>query len=90
MYKATLFFKIKDTPPLEKYSIVEVFFKYWVDCACNNEVNYTLQEIFAPTDSSTWEEIYKVEFDYAEDAIALKLMGVPKEFEQYIEIINYS
>jgi hypothetical protein len=84
----TLFFKIKDSAIPHKHKILELFFKSWVDGVCNNEVKYTLEEVLeAPLGSTSWEETYRAEFDRIEDAVALKLQGIPDEFKDYIEII---
>lgn len=89
MPQTSLYFKIKDSTALDKHKILEIFFKSWIDDACNNAVVYTLQEV-APSmvGAMIWEEIYRVDFDRAEDAIVIKLKGVPSEFHRYIEIIN--
>jgi hypothetical protein len=73
----------------EKHHMVELFFKSWVDATCNNEVDYTLTEILAAKRGSTqWEEVYRVDFDRTEDAVALKLKGIPLEYQDYIEIVT--
>lgn len=87
MYKTVLFFKIKDTAALEKHRILEIFFKSWIDEVCNNEVKYTLEGVKELPTSNCWEEIYRVDFENFEDALALKLSGVPKEFRNYIELV---
>lgn len=89
MYQTSLFFKIKDTAVLEKHRILEIFFKSWIDDACNNEVEYTLIDVSeAPTGSFLWEETYRVDFECTEDAVALKLKDVPLEFKSYIEMVH--
>jgi hypothetical protein len=88
MYQTTIFFKIKDTMLREKHHMVELFFKSWVDTTCNNEVDYTLTEVTeAPEGSLQWEEVYRVDFERTEDAVALKLKGIPLEYQNYIEIV---
>jgi hypothetical protein len=88
MYQTTIFFKIKDTMLREKHHMVELFFKSWVDATCNNEVDYTLTEVLeAPEGSLQWEEVYRVDFERTEDAVALKLKGIPVEYQNYIEIV---
>ena len=88
MYQTSLFFKIKDTMAREKHHMVELFFKSWVDATCNNEVDYTLTEVLeAPQGSMQWEEVYRVDFERTEDAVALKLKGIPLEYQNYIEIV---
>lgn len=72
----------------EKHRMVELFFKSWVDTTCNNEVDYTLTEVMeAPQGSTQWEEVYRVDFERTEDAVALKLKGIPLEYQNYIEIV---
>lgn len=89
MYQTSLYFKIKDSAALEKHRILEIFFKSWIDDACNNEVDYTLIDVSeAPQGSFLWEETYRVDFESLEDAVALKLRNVPSEFKSYIELIN--
>ncbi len=88
MYQTSIFFKIKDTAAREKHRMVEIFFKSWVDTTCNNEVDYTLEEVLAaPAGSLQWEEVYRVDFERTEDAVALKLRGIPREYQNYIEIV---
>jgi|ADurb_H2B_01_Slu_FD_contig_71_672811_length_1218_multi_3_in_0_out_0_2 hypothetical protein len=88
MYQTSLFFKIKDTATQEKHKIVEIFFKSWVDGICNNEVDYTLTDVLeAPLNSVRWEEIYRVDFERTEDAVALKLKGIPPEYQNYVELV---
>ncbi len=88
MYQTSLFFKIKDSAPLEKHRILEIFFKSWIDDECNNEVDYTLIDVTeAPKGSFQWEELYRVDFESQEDAVALKLKNVPLEFQNYIELM---
>ena len=88
MYQTSLFFKIKDTMAQEKHHMVELFFKSWVDTTCHNEVDYTLTEVIqTPKNTTQWEEVYRVDFDRIEDAVALKLKGIPIEYQNYIEIV---
>jgi len=89
MYQTSLFFKLKDSVTLEKHRILEIFFKSWVDDVCNNDVDYTLVDVSeAPPGSFQWEETYRVDFEYLEDALALKLRDVPLEFKSYIEMVH--
>ena len=88
MHQTTLYFKIKDTMLQEKHHMVELFFKSWVDATCNNEVDYTLTEVIqTPLNKTQWEEVYRVDFERTEDAVALKLKGIPFEYQNYIEIV---
>lgn len=83
MYQTSLVFKIKDIGTFEKYHILEMFFKSWVDDICNNEVQYT----FVRSGNSSMD-ICRVDFDNLGDAVALVLMGIPNEFKKYIEIVD--
>lgn len=85
MYSTSLFFKIKDSAALDKHRILEIFFKSWVDGNCNNEVNYTVQYT---TNVHTFEELFRVDFISSEDAMAIKLKGVPKDISDYVELID--
>lgn len=87
MYKTSLFFKLRDNGASEKHRVLEMFFKSWVDDACNNEVDYTLEETKSTINPKNCIEIYRVDFENTEDAVALKLTGVPKEFQHYIELV---
>lgn len=91
MYKASLLFKIRDTAAQEKHKILEMFFKSWVDDICNNEVKYTVEHTLRAVPDSMLdqvEELFRVEFDQIEDATAIKLKGIPTEFQEYIELIS--
>lgn len=88
MYQTSLFFKIKDTATQEKHKIVKIFFKSWVDGICNNEVDYTLTRIASPLKNlHLWEEVYRVDFERTEDAVMLKLKGIPLEYQNYVELV---
>ncbi len=86
MYQTSLFFKIKDAGVKEKHHMLELFFRSWIDASCNNEVSYDLQG-HEPYNLA-WQEIYRIDFEHAEDATALRLKGVPEEFSNYIEIVT--
>lgn len=73
---STLMFKTKC--PKTDAQILELFFKSWIDNECNNEVEYNIKD----------NSIFCVDFMHAEDAIALKLKGLPAEFNKLLEIIN--
>jgi len=87
----SLSFKFKNNVADDKHRIIELFFKNWVDESCNNQVQYRVvrhetgdwRQSF-----SGYKEAFDAHFDRSEDAVALKLRGIPLEFEKYIEIIN--
>jgi hypothetical protein len=67
-----------------------MFFKAWVDDTCNNEVGYALMRDYLHDDYKTTPviETFRVDFERMEDAVALKLKGVPDEFQNYLEIVD--
>lgn len=76
MYTTSLFYKIKK-PGDEHNRIFEIFFKAWVDDNCDNQVEY----------KDLKNKLIQVDCN-EEDAIALKLKGIPFEFKGYLEILN--
>lgn len=94
----SLLFKIKADVAIDKYRLLELFFKDWVDNNCNNEVNYKIERkpvaawvqglgaVYAPTGLSS-SETFRVDFEKQEDLLAMKLKGVPEELQHYLEIV---
>lgn len=82
---SSLFFRIKDTTALEKHRIIELFVRSWIDMNCNNEVNYIVAEHI---DGQPYNDVFRVDFDRIEDAIILKLKGIPDEFAMYVELMH--
>lgn len=76
-------FKIKPNIDIDKCRLLELFFKDWIDTLCENDVQYNIEQI-----DNTNDSIFKVDFNNSEDAVALRLKGVPEEFQPYLEIIN--
>lgn len=72
----SLYYQLKTTP--DKKKILELFFQDWADSICNKEVTY-----------STGISTIRVDFDNAEDALAMRLHGIPQEFQNYLEIVDY-
>ena len=91
--QSSLSFKVKAGLGVDRYRVLELFFKDWVDNTCNNEVHYKMEN---QTMKSTAYEpnaiyryhIFEVMFDKQEDALALMLRGVPEEFQNYLEIVQ--
>jgi hypothetical protein len=91
----SIYFIVKSNVNEDKHKLLELFFKDWVDTSCNNEVHYRVEQmptvqvkpgIFLP-DSPTYRR-FRVDFEREEDALALRLRGVPNEFQNYLEIVN--
>lgn len=79
MYSTSLSYKIKNASYAgDNYRILHIFFRAWVDETCQNEVEY----------SQPSNETIQVGFEKSEDAVALKLKGIPDEFQNYLEIVN--
>ena len=83
MYRTSLLFRVKDQLNLDNNRIPELFFKAWIDEVCNNEVQYKVEH-----NLDCDQEILRIDFEKLEDAVAVKLKGVPLEFQKYLEIIN--
>ena len=87
----SLYFKIKDNVNADKHRLLELFFKDWVDDTCENQVQYNVERDV----DKDWEpgmvryrETFRVDFDRQEDALALRLRGVPQEFRDFLEIVR--
>lgn len=78
MYSTSLHYKMKPVYDERNFRLVQIFFKAWVDSACDNKVDFR-------TDLN---DNISVDFEKLEDALALKLMGIPDEFKNYMEIVN--
>lgn len=97
MYNSLLF-RIKADVDVNKYRLLELFFKDWVDTTCDNEVHYKIESV--PGTAYVYGrgavhskhlptyETFRVDFDKQEDALALMLKGVPEEFQSYLEILH--
>ena len=82
-YSTSLYFDVRITP--DKKIILEMFFKDWADRICNNEVRYSI--IAADRMSGRNTETIQVDFVNEEDAVAMKLKGVPDEFKNYLTLV---
>ena len=78
----------------DKKKILEMFFKDWADSVCNNKVRYSStvesEDYYfshGPLPAVVVTAIIKVEFDNEEDAVAMKLKGVPPDLQQYLSLI---
>jgi hypothetical protein len=92
--QTSILFKIKDTADIDNHRILEIFFRAWVDEICNNEVQYRVVRDVG-SNSKLWQvpglrfpETFRVDFDRKEDAIIVKLKGIPEEFQNYLEFVN--
>jgi hypothetical protein len=87
----SLFFKIKDSVNVDKHRLLELFFKDCVDDSCNNQVQYKVERDVKKDwqpGMVTYVETFRVDFERQEDALAMCLKGVPKEFQSYLEIVG--
>lgn len=76
----SLYFKTKPELAADKRHLVELFFLDWIDTVSENDVNVEIE--------STGVYSYKVDFNKPEDALAVKLKGVPCEFNNLIELVR--
>ena len=77
MYQTTLYFNLK-TPEGNPDTVLRMFFEDWADQICDREVSYTMV-----AGTST----IRVDFVKEEDAIAMKLKGIPDEFKNYLTLV---
>jgi len=83
--------RIKVDPRFEeahKFNLIAIFLKDWIDSNCNNQVKYTLEVNPSDLDYFLNEYTINVEFDNSEDALALKLKGIPERFQQNVKFMN--
>jgi hypothetical protein len=94
----SIYFLIKTDVCKDKHQVLELFFKDWVDTSCNNEVQYKVEQLPGVFMAGAGSIIhatpifrrFRVDFEKQEDALALRLRGVPEEFQNYLEIVNHS
>lgn len=79
MYQTSLSYKIKDsTYSIDNYTLLKLFFEVWIEDICNNDVYY----------NEEYDDTFQVEFKHPEDAVVLRLKGIPVEFQNYLEIVD--
>ena len=64
-----------------------MFFEDWADHICDQQVRYSIVE----TDGGGkyWHnETVRVDFVKEEDAVVMKLKGIPDEFRNYLTLLN--
>jgi hypothetical protein len=81
MCAASLFIDVKISP--DKKRILEILFKDWADQICHNDVAYS-----SILNNNSAIETIKVDFINKEDAVAIRLRGIPEEFQKYMEIVK--
>jgi hypothetical protein len=81
MYQTSLFFHFK-APNYNGDKILRMFFEDWADQICEHELNYSVVDV----DISDNETI-RVDFMNEEDAVAMKLKGIPDEFKKYLTLV---
>lgn len=85
MYQYSIYYNLKITP--DKKRILEYFFKDWADRICHDEITYFTIES-NNSHRLVWDETIRVDFKNEEDALAMKLRGVPEEFEKYLIMVD--
>ncbi len=80
----SLYFDCKVTP--DKKLILDIFFKDWADRICNNEVTYsTILESRSLYGDRV--ETIRVDLKNEEDAVIMKLKGVPDDLKDYLTLV---
>jgi hypothetical protein len=79
----SLFYKIKATD--NKHHILLLFFKDWADRVCD-EVTYNDQTTEL-NGKYQRHHTFRVDFAREEDAVAMKLRGIPEEFKEYLTLL---
>ena len=77
----SLYFQMSIVPDQKR--ILEIFFQDWADGICNNEVTYSVESTQAYPSSG----IIRADFVNEEDAMMLKLKGIPDEFKGYLTLV---
>lgn len=87
----SLLFKTRESVSFDKHRLVELFFRDWVDQICEQQVQYRVErnvdKDWLPG-MVNYRETFRVDFERQEDAVALRLRGLPPEFQNYLEIIG--
>jgi hypothetical protein len=82
MYQTSLYFHFK-APNSNADNVLLMFFEDWADQICDREVSYSV--VGSDGGGKFWSnEIIRVDFVNKEDAIAMKLKGIPDEFKKYL------
>lgn len=85
MYKTSLFINLNVSQ--NKAVVLKMFFEDWADGLCSNEITYSTIATEGSGFSHT-TELIQVDFVNEEDAVAMKLRGIPQELQKYLEIVN--
>lgn len=87
----SLYFKTKEHLPVDKTHLIEIFFKDWVDTVCNREVSFNIERKISEDwfpGMVTTAETFRVDFQRSEDMTMIKLIGIPAEFSNLIELVD--
>ena len=85
MYQASLYFHLKTDQ--DRQAILQMFFEDWADGICNKKVTFSTT-VSHSTSAHLYDEIIRVDFENKEDAVAMKLKGIPEEFQKYLKIVS--
>lgn len=80
----SVYYKIKDTVNPGAMRVLACFLDDWVDTSLASDVKYSVLV------ETPFEKNFRIDFENQEDALFLKLIGVPDEFKKYIEISDNS
>jgi hypothetical protein len=87
----SLYFKTKPEIPVDKHRLIEIFFKDWIDTICDKQVEFRIERNIDRDwipGMVTYRETFRVDFEQSEDVLAVRLTGIPHEFENLIEFVK--
>jgi hypothetical protein len=87
MIRNHLYFKVKESVDEENYPLLDICFKEWISGYCDTKVNIISRNV-RDVNRYYFLTYYKVIFDHPEDLLAIKLAGLPPQFDKYLEIIT--
>lgn len=71
---------------MSNYRILESFIDEWVDNTCRDHSNYEIRECGPPANDGVARFI-RIDFTNPEDAVSLRLQGVPPGYIKYIDFV---
>ena len=84
MYRTSLYFHF-NPPNNNADNVLRMFFEDWADQICDGEVSYSVA--LGPGGRFRQNETIRVDFVNEEDAVAMKLKGIPDEFKKYLTLV---
>lgn len=86
MIRNHLYFKVKESVDEENYPLLDICFKEWISGYCDNQIDIISRSV-RDVNRYYLLKYYKVIFNHQEDLLAIKLAGLPSQFDKYLEMI---